>query len=104
MGKQTEEATTEEGYRNAKAGEEITVPVPEDWQDEAGKTETFTVKASCAEGKTEGQYPPGRWFCNTHPQTELKYNMVLHSHINSPSKQGQCVIVWICYEHGPEVP
>jgi hypothetical protein len=53
---------------------------------------TFTVKSTCGSGG-------GRWACANHREM-FQNNMEKDAHIYD----GVHVLVWICAEHGPEVP
>ena len=43
----------------------------------------------------------GHHYCATHPDADVWNNLMMSSHVDGP---GRHVEVWICNEHGPEVP
>lgn len=46
----------------------------------------------------------GRHACITHDQS-FGSNMEVNSHVEENEERGeQCVLVWVCFEHGVEVP
>lgn len=59
-----------------------------------GEDETFTVGPKCETG-TQGQ-----WRCLTHAEG-FAAQMEKDSHVARP---GDHELVWVCIEHGPEVP
>lgn len=86
-------------WRNAEEGElvniEVNIPGGEPF-----KAKEVTA-AGCRTEEEEGSYPHGGWACSTHPQAALVHNMALAAHTRDNT---DCVIFWVCSEHGPEVP
>lgn len=74
--------------RKAEVGEAI----PMDWRRD-GHTD-YLVRPSC-----KGSF--GYHYCVSHPDADVRNNMSFNSHLEGPGKH---VEVWVCPEHGPEVP
>lgn len=60
---------------------------------QAGRLGERTVAPACANKEN------GQWFCVTH-QEGFQHNWDMWGH----REHGRHVIVWICFEHGPEQP
>lgn len=57
----------------------------------------YTVGPSCGENH-------GRWHCITHDEG-FTNNLMKDHHIDPPRRNGKRhVMVWICFDHGPEQP
>ena len=78
--------------RKITAGEGFAV----DWY----RRPSWMVAAPSCAGQPARQYA-GRHYCATHPDAWVPNNMTFNSHLEDP---GNHVEVWICNEHGPEVP
>lgn len=84
--------------RDAKAGERVHIQVQIPGADPFKAEE---VVADSCRTEEEGNYPHGGWACSTHPEAALVHNMALASHTRD---NNDCVIFWVCSEHGPETP
>jgi hypothetical protein len=68
------------------------------WRDATGQIRDDHIQPSCA---TEGgSAPGGQWYCVTH-QEGFRNNLEISSHVQDG---GDHTTMWICSEHGPEVP
>lgn len=80
--------------RKAVAGEAIAM----DWRYSASQEPTghvdYLVQPSCGGSR-------GAHYCPLHPEADVRSNMSYNSHLEGPGKH---VEVWLCAEHGPEVP
>lgn len=83
--------------RKATVGETITI-TGHGWVTYEGEVPTteYTVNEACA-----GNGGGGSHYCPTHPDADVHNNWMMSSHVEGPGKH---IEVWICSEHGPEVP
>lgn len=73
-----------------------------------------TRKAQVGEQITSSAYPDGApvnegcegstgyHLCASHPDADIRSNLGMNGHVEYES--GPHIEVWVCHEHGPEVP